>query len=384
MATAGRWYGLAYDTVTGAIVNEIPFEQPPQFDRQINQTGAYTITTPVGGVGALGRDTLRSLVSAARRSIAICYGGGSPNDVVIADGPVWSHAYDDTTNLLSITGAGPWSLLSARLLVPANWTTATGFGSATSDVTYTGSYHDIARSMIADALSRAPLPWDLPAAVGGSSATETYHGYDMGTVGTRLAELTQLSGGPDIDFAPYITPDGLSVRHSVIIGNPSIGQPAGAVAFDYPGNVLLLSPSNDGTALASTVYAKGSGTQYAVAWNSATSTVLTSLGWPPLESVDDTHTDQADPAVLASYAQADIALHQYPVETWPPVVPLGGPPALGIDYAPGYTVNYTLSGHRWVPDGTYSGRILGWRDATLTGQTTPVAQHILQAAEGVV
>ena len=53
--------------------------------------------------------------------------------------------------MLRIGAAGLWSLLNARVQIPSTWTTDMGLTDSRSVATYTGSYHDIAAQIIANA-----------------------------------------------------------------------------------------------------------------------------------------------------------------------------------------------------------------------------------------
>jgi hypothetical protein len=101
-------------------------------------------------------------------------------------------------------------------------------------LTLTGSYSDIARGLVAEAMKWGALPITLPPVQGGTR-TRTYSGYDVAKVADRLDDLAKLADGDEIRFDPRIRPDGsltFDLRSQPEIVDPRMarGRDAGRMA----------------------------------------------------------------------------------------------------------------------------------------------------------
>jgi hypothetical protein len=233
----------------------------------------------------------------------------------------------------------------------------------------------IAADVLANAIARQALPLDVPAPITGT-ATRTYFGYELISAGQRLQELTQVQGGPDILLKPYLTGTG-TVRHTALIGNPTLATSGKPLVFDYPGNCMSVLPTDDGSTMSTVTYAKGNGIEYATLWAKSVDTTLTTApaNWPVLENVDTSHSDLIDQTALQQAANGTQGLTGRPVSTWAVTVrqddldyPFGS-------YDPGATGTYNVRNHCWLPDGTYAQRILGFQNGSNVGEIV----HLLQS-----
>jgi len=383
-ADANVWYALVYENVTGAVVDDLPLIGTPQWQNLVNTPNCGgTVTTPVGDgtSDALTADKLRTYfeVGAGRFGVAICYGTRLPSDWVAQAGPAWVCTPSDDTATADVPSvqigfSGFWSLLMARLAVPASWTTATGIGAVAAYGPST--LRDIARSMLTDALTRGTLPLDVPGAAGDSGTNvRNYPASDLAYLGTRLQELTQVQGGPDIAFKPYFSAPG-TIRHQALIGNPLLTNTAQPLVFDYGTNLISVIPPASATGLATRSYAKGSGTDAgSLVWGYSADATLEGAGWPMLESVDSNHTTVATQTEISGWAAANQAQNGRVVKAWAARVRLDGASPAG-SYDPGQSVIYNMQGHFWIPDGLYTQRLLG----VSNGPDDSSLAHILDAS----
>ena len=123
------------------------------------------------------------------------------------------------------------------------------------------------------------------------------------------------------------------------------------------------------------VYVAGAGTDADKVIAEAEDLTLVGLGWPVLEEVDTRRSSEIDPAVLASYASADVTAHSTPTEAWTVIVRAAGDPPVG-SYRVGDALVLDLRGDPLHPDGTYRRRITGiaggfGADVTLTTTAAP-------------
>jgi hypothetical protein len=279
--------------------------------------------------------------------------------------------------VLQLGGTGFWPLLRKIMQVASTWdgtSLAQGDG---ADTSYTSSMAGIAYQMLVNANTRAGLPLDLVANTDTGTVTEAYFGYDLTSAGQRLQELTQMANGPDILLKPYLTGNGY-VRHTALIGQPTLVLAGRPLVFDYPGNCTSILPTDDGTNQATTTYVKGNGVEYATLWASASSD-LTSSGWPLLEITDTSHSDVTDHTTLQSWADADEAFATNPTDTWAVAVQQADVDYPFGSYDPGVPATYNVLNHCWLPDGAYSRRVLGLQNASKLGQVL----HLLQSYPGV-
>lgn len=385
------YYVLVYNTVTGQVIGSLPDanQTEPIWLQQINNTGSVTWQTIVDGK-TLTRDQLITFVEGEWRfGLALCYGTGSINDFICQAGPITASVdMSESPPIVRFTALGFWGLLNKCQMVNPTWagTDLTAAGGA--DVTYTSSLQGIAALMLTDAMTRNPLPLDIPAPITGT-ATRTYYGYELTSVGQRLSELTQVQNGPDILFLPYFS-TATTIRHRAVIGNPTLTQPGTPLVFNYPGTLRSVLRVRDGSQMATNVIAAGQNSgSYTVLWGTATDTTLTGLGWPKLFMADTSHTDVVDQPTITGWAQGDQGFYGRSVETWAAVARMDKTPVFG-SFTPGVYGLYNMQGHQSIRDGVYSQRIVGIGsgvgNGTMASVTPGVGEYlqILQNTAGQI
>lgn len=369
---------LVYNTVTGVVIYEVPFTGDPDWASQINDPGTWSVTVPIETPAQA--VTLREWVVPWRFSVAVLYG-----EFVCQAGPIVAYTVDESTQSVRVSGTGLWGLLNRRLLHNNTWNPATkSIADSSADLVYTDSLYNIAQNIVTEGTTwtnraGSSLPIDIPATnPAGGSYSVTYHGYDMNFVGLKLQELTQADQGSDVLFQPYmtVTSNRRVVRHKMLIGTPLLTQPGVPLLFDYPASVPSISLTGDGAAFATSAFTRGSGSDAGTQIGYATSTTLTSLGWPAVDMVDSVHTSTLEIAALNSWATADVATYGSQLEQWSATVRIDTDPPLS-SYLPGHYANYQVMGHVWIPEGTYNFRILGISHSS--GDQPHTVSHSLHA-----
>lgn len=374
----GGYTAYVYSTTTGQIVGpgELPLAEAPTWNRQINNTGAWSVKMDLGSSWT--KAQLRSIGVPFRFSVAIFWG-----DYCCQAGPITTYPVDDGAGTVTFSGGGLWSLFNRRLQINPAWDpTVTGVNDVSADVTLTGQLWDIAAALVRNATTwtarpGSGIPIDIPAASGTGTATRTYFGYDLAMCGQRLQEITQVDGGPDVDFAPYRVAGTNLMRHRMAVGTPYITQAGDPVMFDYGTSLQSLAITGDGSNIATTAWVKGSGNERSQLAASSSSTALTTAGWPALDYVDTNHTSAVDMPTLLGWAKADLALYGRSIESWAAVVRADGTSPLG-SYDPGYFATYNVNSHPWLPHGQYKVRILGLGGGTEADTVT----HLLDGRGG--
>jgi hypothetical protein len=151
------------------------------------------------------------------------------------------------------------------------------------------------------------VPVVLPSAVTGSPAERWYKGADLAFVGERLAQLTQVDGGPDIMFTPQLTGDLQGVQWAMRIGTPTeprLFSPQRQV-FQVglsKSSVSKLRVKVDGTGLAAQAFASGGRTNDTTLVSVSTDATLGNASYALLDTVDSSHSTVSDSTTLQAYS----------------------------------------------------------------------------------
>lgn len=217
--------------------------------------------------------------------------GVMQDDLLLAAGPLWGDpfAFPYTSRL---TGAGLWSYFDHRYVLPVF-----SAGQLPRDLTsrWTGlSLRTIAKRLVQQAISHpsAGLPIDFEPDLAGGHERE-YPGSDGTTVGDALRRLTEVEGGPDIAFRPYITEDRRFVRWSMVTGDPELTQPGADWYWDVSApspHASMPALDRDGRQLHSRRFQTGATVDDVQIEAVATSDLLTGAGFPLLEAWENRST----------------------------------------------------------------------------------------------
>lgn len=356
--TPAPWTAFVYETTSGRIVDELPLLGVPEFGRMIDESGTVGAAVDVNEHDP--RD-IREYLTGWRHSLAVTW-----QNAVLQAGPITAHSDpDDGSGAIRIGGVGLRRLFDRRALLPTGATTGLG---ALPPLTWTTSLRNIVKRIVENAMSgdHRALPIVLPADDAATPVTVTYPAIDLVYAGAEVTAISARDGGPEIDFAPRFTADGLGIEHVLRTGTPQLAVPVGEPwAWEYGASLLQLPTSSDSGDMAFRIWQRGdssSGTSDSTPIGFAEDLTLPGLGWPSLDYVG-TASDVDDQAVLDSLATRQVMVKGQPVAAWEVTV-LADPgdsddfPALG-DILPGGQALFGVRGHRTVPDGDYTWRVLG-------------------------
>jgi hypothetical protein len=371
-----RYYAALYTTTTGKVIGYMPISANPTWLQQVDDDGSWNIQTQVtsDNGGGLTKKQLWFNTDEWRFSMAVCFGNGTrPGDYICQAGPIISsQATTSNPPTLQFGGSGLWALLRATMQLNSSWPGVSVNFTGGADSTYNGTLRDIAIQILSNAAARNTMPIDIPSVSGGGTATRTYNGYDLASAGQRLYELTQVDQGPDIFLRPYFS-DTNTIRHQAVIGNPGLVTAGAPAVFQYPGNIIDILPTRNGQNLSTRTFERGNGSQYTTLFSQASDPTLVTAGWPNLEYTDINHSDVQVQADLDTWARSNQAINGRRQITWDVTLPTGGPAPMGT-FDPGGNWTYNVQHHWWLPDGSYTHRILGFQN----GQKIDQYKHILQ------
>jgi len=379
-------YRLAVaNTVTGQVVGDLPFTAVPTWSRVLNGSGTLTGVVVPLNLTQLDSDMEQRFREPWRWSVLWCYG-----QTILQAGILSSTSVDDTQKptVAALNTTTLWEFLTKKRLVVTPGkdigTPAANvvFGSASPDTANRAlSLHSIARRLVELATVNGDptyrLPLILPNAIAGSSV-RTYLGSDLATTGTRLAELTQVDQGPEVEFSPEFADSTQGYfRWRMRIGNNRLGQLGFPHAWDYQRALLSLSTGIDGVDMTFNVTSKGQDTRTvssatppvasgALISAAASDTFYAAQGWPALQTADTGHTSTIDTATVLGYATAAVTTHRVPIKTATARISINGLDNQGrqtgapsIDLVSvGDTAFVGLTGHPFLVDGQYGMRIL--------------------------
>lgn len=382
------------DTVTGKITGDLPVSSLSWGER-LNGAGPVQVTVPVLAEEVRNLD-LRNSTAVLKQSLGVAYNGR-----ILECGPIWEQDYDAEKESLSLTASGIWSLFDVRKALRGNAPGAALSPSgavvqapAASVWTLKGTLGDIARDLVAESITNNPftrpngsnagaLNIVLPARVGGTSNVRNYNGYDLGWIGARLKELSQVLNGPDIRFRPQFKGADPTVVEWVMetgsAAQPLLVQPGPDWTWDTAvddSGVVRLGVKRDATGMAARVWAPGNGQErnMRLAWQTDTS--LVDLGFPWTEA-DSASKDVEDMAILQSGADRALADSMAPWDQWTLMVRADHTPRLG-DYLPGDWAAVNIGpNHPMLDPGVRRVRILA-----IDGDATEVVKLTVAPIQG--
>lgn len=311
--------------------------------------------------------------------LALAYTDDDGTETFLEGGPIWTHAYDSTSRLLTVGAAGVWSYYDHRRVLPV---LAAGVNPATITTAFTSSLGTIAKQLVqlAHTHTAGSLPIVLPGDEAGSNV-RTYQGYEMNVTGQALRDLTGVIGGPEIQFVPRRRADDSRYIEWVMrVGTtevPTLQQAGADWSWDasaVKSSVGGITVQRDGTGMATRWWMQGGGTDKSTMFSEATSATLTNAGFPLLEQTDSTHSTVTVQATLDGYAAGALLESQGPTETWTLKVQRDEVPLAGT-YRPGDWVSVTIGDKEpYLPTGIYRTRITqisGDDSTSVTVQLSP-------------
>lgn len=330
----------------------------------------------------------RADAAPAKQYLAVAYIDDSGDETMLAAGPIWTSRYDDTTGVLQVGAAALSSYYDHRKVMPV---LADGENPAEASVTYDAAQLGlIAKRLVELAHSHTGgelpvvLPSDADLGGAGTTHTRTYPGYELGWIGERLQQLTEVDGGPEIQFAPRRrTDDARYIEWVMRIGvQPTmlLTQAGAPWLFDRTvpqSPIQAISVDTDGSGQTFRSWAAGQGEAEGRPIIYEDATELVDLGWPLLESEIASTDNVSDEDTLRGHAREDLAHGAAPIETWTVTVDRDARPNVGR-YAAGDWCSLRIRDHDYLPDGDHDMRILsksGDTSASVTLQMVPQLQE---------
>lgn len=317
-------------------------------------------------------------------------------DRILEAGPIWDRQYDMDTRRLHLKAEGFWSLLWYRFILPsAVETTAlliqsgenAGQPNPAVATTFTGaSWPEIVNGILQQGLDR--VGGDLPVSFGPAGAGAHDKSYDAAsfkTQGEAIQDLTELVNGPEVEFRPQFTADGVGVEWVPIVGDDaqreiiSAGKPH---RFDFTvrtPSVRGLKEKSSARGLTSEAWGTG-GRQAALAIISrAASTLLTDRGYPRFESLSNAHSTVVEQATLDAYTAADLALGGSVSSWWEWETNTARSPKLS-QLRLGDRATVVVKGDGYFPDGEHPRRIAAMSGRLRSRYVRLVADEYLEEA----
>jgi hypothetical protein len=365
MAYAAGYSWLCGDLRTGRQTAVLPVADG-SWQQVMDDGGVFSVSLALSDPD-VARLNPRLVVQPARTFLCLAYNAPDGVEYLIDGGPIWTHSYDAASRKLEVGAGGVWSYYDHRFILPV---LAVGKSPAPEVFAVGGlSLATIAQQLLILAHSHTggSLPVVFPLAEAGSNG-RTYPGFNMPTVGQALRDLTQVDGGPEIQFVPRRSPvDGRYIQWVMRAGtaaNPLLTQLGGDHVFDFSAlrtDVSGLNVDIDAGAMTMRAWVQGAGTDTATLFGRADDpTLINASGFPLLESLDANHSGDNGATVQATldgYAREDIRAGARPVESWTAQVTRDDPPRLG-EYGIGDWARFLLpADDPYIVDREVRGRI---------------------------
>lgn len=336
-------------------------------------------STPLGEPGSLEGSfplgsgewkSARSDAAAGKAFLAVAYVNAAGDETMLEAGPIWKNSCPWETEVLSLSAAGLHSYFDHRKVLRV---LAAGESAQDVSETYTGAQLGLIAKQLVE-LSQSHTGGNLPivlpsdAELGGAGTTHerTYPGYELAWVGERLKQLSEVEGGPEVQFVPRRRSDDpryiewvmrIGVAPSMLLTQS--GRPWSWDSSVPQSHVRGISISSDGTRMAFRQFAAGQGQAEGrpIAMVEDLSLVTGSANFALLEGEVGATDSVEDPTLLPQYASAALSYSQRPIESWTVTVSRDGMPTVG-QLRPGDWASFVVRDHVYIPDGTYSMRIL--------------------------
>lgn len=374
------WRCYLGDTISGAIGEPIDV---PSMSWTVNISDSSLATTRDKGVGAAdasglnlpwsavpGRDSAakQRAIATYRRCLFLFWEDERGRVPVVAGaiGPRVDSWLDTSFELVSMM-----NLLGQRIVCPEGaYGNGNPAGTTTADLTYNGLSLRAIASAIGEVATGAKqggeLPIDWPYVGEAGSHQRTYYGYNAAnnSFSKLLEAITNVQGGPDAQLRPYVTEDGMHVRHRLEMGtdaHPALDQTGLVQTLTcFPGGGTIEGVKVAHTAPTMRVYASGAGSDKAQLGYLAQDLALVTRRDPwPLVEETASYTDDATLTLLRSHATARLRAGARPLAQVTGTIWLDDPhtPTLTTIW-PGQVVDLAIEGHMGLPDGTYRLRVM--------------------------
>ena len=311
-----------YDS-TGVYLFRLPYTMCRGGD-SINEDGSMTVDLEYSNTAMRVPGGLWSRLKLM--GIIICAHNGSR---IRHAGWLTGYSWDHENNKLTLNVGGGGTIFEKRLVLNHNLNESWINGDVLIDedhpagdwaLNLSGSYSDIMRGLVAEALKWGALPVDLPPVEGGAHNLP-FNGYDFASVSERLSDLSKYADGNEIRWDASFNEDNnirfLLRSEPEIVDHSWTADGLGEWNSTVPGQrVFLQKIDGDGKDMTSQVYAMGGkDSEKAVVYRASDNT-LTDQGYPLLQSVNSEHTTVTEVNTLKRYAESDLAYGAFPDVTF--------------------------------------------------------------------
>jgi hypothetical protein len=368
------WETYVFDSMTGGIVAPIDIPNlswtltvsscslTTTRDKGTGEGDATGLTVPWGALPVSSQAARNEFIAPYRRGVVLMWDGAP---VVAGFIGMRKDSYADTSfDLIS-----PMDLLGSRYVVREG-TFGRDHGSTTSDaMRFSGmSLRAIACEIGLLATEEKqgghlPIDWQYQGETG--SSERTYHGYNVanGSAKKLLTEISNVDGGPDMQFRPYMSDNRL--RWSFEAGSdsdPYLGQ-SGVIPtltwFEGGGTIERVQVAHGAPVMR--VYGTGSGQDEGTLCCEAADMTLCRRRDPfPVIETTVGSSDWDNAALVASHARAVLESSKRPrVQVTGQVFAgdSGNPVVPGLVW-PGQRVDVAIDGYPTLPDDVYGLRLM--------------------------
>lgn len=376
----------AFETRTGRVAAVIPHVGNPQWGFGLNAPGGWRVGVQLGqGETDVQRRAYKEFLDGVadpwRFSWAICQGSK-----IWQAGPVTNEEPGDSSTM-TVVGAGLWRYLTEkRVLVNPARATLRGIATSDADVAFgitdtseigtpipvdrrNLALHTIAKRIMQVITSAAGgnLPLAYPDDIAGT-AVRTYPGYELGSVGQRLFELSQVVGGPELEFRPeFVDPVAKDyIRWTMRIGNPRLGNLGYPHAYDFGQACVKITRSRDGSERTGRAWDVGNGMDRDLLFGFYDAPLGSDSAALLLENVGRNHAGSGNVTELDGYAQGQVITNSGVQTTHTATIRIAGDnqvneqtrsPILTVVEV-GDTCLFQIKDHQRITDGLYYYRIM--------------------------
>lgn len=249
----------------------------------------------------------------------------------IAGGPIWAQDLDEASGTMTLGAAGMESYYDHRFVLPV--LAADQYPEGVTSYWQAKSLSLLAKRLVEQAHTwvNGDPPVVLPsdASLGGAGVVHerNYPGYELGRVGQRLRQLSEVNGGPEYQFVPRraqettATPNNLEWAMDIAVEADDMmltqDGPPWLVDLTVPRSMVVnIQRKVDGSVLATDIYAAGQGQGEGRPIRYATSAELLGFGYPRLDGEKTSLDSVSNPKTLQAHADGELARRAWPAETF--------------------------------------------------------------------
>ena len=226
----------------------------------------------------------------------------------------WKH--DRVNGIYDLEAGGGGTILDKRLVLNYALKSAWKDGNVLIDednppgnwvLAAKGSYSDLIRALIVETEKWGDLPI-TPAAATGGNRERNWECWALAKVIDRISDIGDLEDGPEWRFDPVLSSNGyLSFKQVTSADGGEIIDRKWVWNATVPNSgVVLGEDDEDGTDMCGACYATGGKSEDRILIAHRVGTVLTSKGWPLLQTANTEHSTVSVLSTLQSYAAADV------------------------------------------------------------------------------